>query len=354
MFRPFIIIFALLIHFQLADAVSFGVFNKSKFRGEKEFSERMKIAAKRLGWEVSIFEEDEYLKTKPNTYDFVLCLTPKTRDLRFKNEYLFLFDPTHHFFTTNGTLEAKYRKYAGYLPTYNDTKLLEEDLGLDGSRIYSKAWYPLVQYTPYRKVDPTCLFYFIGSWGNRLQDEKYQTLQHELSQKPYTRFFGNPKRGEQYGSAFKGSLPYDGITTIKEISQMGVCLVLHSDTHIKYEIPSGRIFEAVAASSVVISDRNPFVVKNFGDTVLYIDQNLSGEEISKAIDRHMNWIRENREEAIEMARKAHCIFEEKFLLESQLLDFYYFVTHESLKLSHENDIESRAVKSLENTLNYNR
>ena len=100
--------------------------------------------------------------------------------------------------------------------------------------------------------------------------------------------------------------------------------MLHSESHHKYKIPSGRIFEAVAASAVVITDRNPFVMEHFGDSLLYIDQTLSGDEMFNQIDAHVMWIQNHPEEALEMAKRAHQIFEEKFLLEQQLLQFDEF------------------------------
>ena len=89
---------------------------------------------------------------------------------------------------------------------------------------------------------------------------------------------------------------------------------------IKRNGPTGRIFEAAAAGCAIISDRHPFIVQEFGDAVLYIDQEGSSEAIFQAIATHMAWIRSHPEKAQEMAFRCHQIFMEKFTLEKQLCD----------------------------------
>jgi len=103
------------------------------------------------------------------------------------------------------------------------------------------------------------------------------------------------------------------------MQECGIVLILHSETHLKGNAPTGRIFEAAAASCVVISDRHPFVIQEFGDSVLYIDQDESAEEMARQIESHLGWIQSHPAAAQEMAEKCHRIFEERFTLEQQLL-----------------------------------
>ncbi|PJD95007.1 MAG: hypothetical protein CK425_09690 [Parachlamydia sp.] len=293
------------------------------FRGEREFAERMRIACERLSWKVAIYDPDSFKKADSH-FDWIFTLVPdKEFSLKY-DDYLILFDPVHHYFNQDGHLNEKYRGYTGYLTTYGNSELLLEDIKYKKKQFYPKRWYPTAHYRPYRKVTPTRLFYFIGHWGDRYYNHRYQTLQNELAQTNYANLFGNPSTGVSYGKAFKGDIKYDGESVINLISEMGVCLVFHSKTHIQHEIPSGRIFEAAAASAVIISDLNPFIIKHFGDAVFYVDQELSGEEMFKQIDTYMAWIQNHSEEALKMAQRAHQIFEEKFLLENQLLDFNNF------------------------------
>lgn len=292
-----------------------------EFRGEREFAERMRIACKNLLWKVQISDYHDFQDADCN-YDWIFTLVPEKKCSLKHADYLILFDPVNHYFNQEGHLKDKYQDYTGFLTTYENCDLLLEDI--KEKQFYPKRWYPTAQFRPYRKVTPTRLFYFIGHWGDRYSDQKYQILQHKLAQTSYANLFGHPYMGRAFGKAFKGDIAYNGESVINVISEMGVCLVLHSEVHLKYGIPSGRIFEAAAASAVIIADLNPFVVDHFGDAVFYVNQELSGEELFKQIDSHMQWIQNHPEEALKMAKRAHQIFEEKFLLEQQLLDFNNF------------------------------
>lgn len=314
------------------------LFIREDYRGEREFAERMRIAGENLGWKVKITNPYSYQEIDTD-YDWIFTLAPeKNFSFRQKEEYLILFDPVNHYFNWEGLIKKWYLNFAGYLTTYEPTALFLEDIKENKKRFYPKRWYPTVQYRAYRKVNPMKLFYFIGHWGDRRTDQRYQTMQYLLAQTDYANLFGNAYIGKNYGKAFKGEINYDGESVINRISEMGVCLIFHSKIHLQHKIPSGRIFEAAAASAVIISDLNPFVIKHFRDSVLYVNQELSGEEMFKQIDEYMIWIKNHPQEALKKAQRAHQIFEEKFLLEQQLLDFSDYI--ESLQL-----IESDGVSS---------
>ncbi len=117
------------------------------------------------------------------------------------------------------------------------------------------------------------------------------------------------------GNSYRGLIPFGEDTVLKIMEKCGVTLVIHSDNHFKNNIPTARIFEAAAASTVIISDRLPFIVENFGDSVLYIDRNKSPEEMFKQIDSHMQWILSHPREAVELARRSHETFIKKFSLD---------------------------------------
>lgn len=95
-------------------------------------------------------------------------------------------------------------------------------------------------------------------------------------------------------------------------------LLLHSQQHLEGGAPTGRIFEAAAANTVIISDKHPFIMQQFGDNVLYIDMEQTGEEIFAEIDSHIQWVKDNPEKSKEMANNCHQILLEKFTLEAQL------------------------------------
>lgn len=191
-------------------------------------------------------------------------------------------------------------------------------------------WYPTVQKLEYQTTDPSHLFYICCTWGNRFQDEKFRRCLRLLDKEPYVRFYGSPLFQVLYPQSYQGTIPYDDESLYEIAAQAGVTLVLHSSDHNAYGLPSGRIFEAAAASTVIICDQNAFVRENFGDSVLYINTDEDGESIFNQIQRHMDWIKDNRTEALEKAKKANAIYKEKFLLEDQLLRLEEF--HDRLSL----------------------
>jgi hypothetical protein len=67
----------------------------------------------------------------------------------------------------------------------------------------------------------------------------------------------------------------------------------------------GIKLETVAASAVVISDNHPFVKEHFGDSVFYVDQDASAEEMFHQIDNRVKWIHEHPKEALQKAKAAH-------------------------------------------------
>lgn len=147
-----------------------------------------------------------------------------------------------------------------------------------------------------------------------------------LDQTGYFEVYGSPDYwGNLHLKSYKGLISEAPDALLHTMQKAGVTLVLHSDGHFKNNTSTARIFEALAASNVIICDRLPFITENFGDTVLYVDRDVSPEELFRQIDVHMQWILSHQEEAIEMARKSHEIFVKKFSLEmimQNVIDFY--------------------------------
>jgi hypothetical protein len=281
---------------------------------------RIKAAGENLGWNVTLLDSGALTYPKKK-FDWILTLTADcVKKMRRFNScnYLAIFDPCNHVFSKDFYLSGQFAHYDGYVKTFKGSLSFR---GEEVSNVYPMAWYPSAQYRAYREFSPQKLFYFVGQWGDRCHDVKYKTLQRLLSEQDYTCFFGSPEWGTQYASAYRGEISYAAESIQDEIAKMGICLVLHSDIHIRHQIPSGRIFEAAASPSVIISDMNPFVQQHFGDSVLYVDQTASAEEIFRQIDAYVHWILTHPEEAKQMAARSHKIFCEKFLLEQQLLQF---------------------------------
>ena len=290
------------------------LFVRVDFSGEYSLAQRIQTACKHIGWRAEIIDIEKKKEFKQKRYDFAINLVPGAHKHASCKNYLAIFHPIHHDFNKNGFLTRKYRSYDGYLLTYFPKKKR-----FVNRKYPYMIWYPTVQEQEYREVDPSSLFHICCCWGNRFESEKFRKFLSLLDKESYTRFYGNSKFQEIYPQSYRERIAYDDESLCEVAARAGVSLVLHSSDHNRYGIPSGRIFEAAAASTVIISDKNKFVEKNFSDSVLYIDTDQDAVSIFNQIQSHMSWIRKNKPEALEKAKKAHTIFEEKFLLEDQLL-----------------------------------
>ncbi|XSG85246.1 MAG: glycosyltransferase family protein [Methylohalobius sp. ZOD2] len=170
--------------------------------------------------------------------------------------------------------------------------------------------------------------FYIGMNWEKLSVAADKKIRHDgllelLDQSGRFRFFGLRRQdgvflweGFQH---YQGELPFDGGTSIIEQSRRcGATLVLSSDQHRASGVVSTRIFQACAAGSIVISDRNPFVEMHFGDAVLYFDYGASNRETANNILAQVRWIEENWKAAREKAARARDIFARHFALENEV------------------------------------
>jgi len=118
--------------------------------------------------------------------------------------------------------------------------------------------------------------------------------------------------------SFRGSIPFDGHSIMKTANASGITLALHHEAHASFSMPTNRLFEGIAAGTLVITDRMQFVMENFEDSVFVLDFNLSKIEKAKQIEQIINWANKNPEEAREKIAKAQEIFLEKFELTKNL------------------------------------
>lgn len=290
------------------------------FRGEEEFGKRLKIAASNLGWDAEINIYNPLQNTKVSQdYEFVINLYGGIPRIPGLKNYLVIFHPDTFLFDKNGYLSESLLDYDGYLITFSNVELIKQQFIKLGRPFHHMTWYPSVYQTPYREIIPTKIAFICAQWGNRKEDRRYKLLFKLLEDSNSCNFYGSQDNQKLYPNSYKGTIPFDGVSVINKFSLSGINLVMHSDLHIQHGMPSSRIFEAAASSSVIISDLNPFILDNFGDSVLYYNQAKDGYTMFKQIKRHMEWILANPEEALNKARRSHEILQEKFLLEHQLL-----------------------------------
>ncbi|MDR2677492.1 MAG: hypothetical protein LBB26_02925 [Puniceicoccales bacterium] len=216
--------------------------------------------------------------------------------------------------------------YDNFLFVRSGTDKLEEYFRKNG-----KNFRQLKTYLTLAKTDfcdqPKKRIAFVGYLhDSRLRDELAKLFQL-LDETGYCDFYG-PARVWQKKNlrSWKGEIPARGPTDVQDVMEpAGIALLLHSKHHFESGSPVYRDFEALSSSCAIITEKTAFMVDNFGDCVLFIDADKPVEEIFAQIDAHVKWIHAHPEEAIEMARKSHQRFCDKFSLEGECEKILKFV-----------------------------
>jgi len=318
-FRYLIISAALFLNISIQAELRVGVISSGAYVGEREVGWRIKIAGENLGWTMILDEKEGKNLKKMRDLDFVICLLPgSTVPLPTCYVYQTIFHPFNYLDEERIILPV-YKKYDGYLLTIRDRCSILKSFRLKNKKFNFISFYPTVPKVSYQKNRLNSLVTMLPNWSNRLTDEKFKTIYTTLSTMERVNFYGSKSSSGIVQNGYLGTIPFDGISVINVLQKHGIALIFHSDIHNKEEIPTSRIFEAAAASAVIICDQNSFVKEQFGDSVFYIDTTLSAEEICLQIQNHLKTIWQDPERSLEMAKTAHQIFTDKFLMEDQLL-----------------------------------
>jgi hypothetical protein len=302
---------------------------KHKFAfGEAQAVENIARAAANIGWDCRVILESDFCPEKINPVhpDFIISLREDISPLAGYVNFLYLHVPMFMYLNKDETLctraypnVLKYQGFLSIVPDASPVKIAYEAL-------YKKPFYSVqtVFSVPKRKFNSSPkkrLCYTGGAlWDRNRSGQQYQQFYRLLDQTDYFDLFGPSKAWEKMNlKSYRGFLPVDDHTMVATIENCGIALVLHSHEHIRGGVPTSRIFEAAAASAVIICDHHPFVKKEFGDAVLYIDPNQAPEKVFAQIDAHVKWVHQNPDKAIELAKRSHAIFMERFTLENELL-----------------------------------
>ena len=350
-----IVVFIILTYIEIPynynkGAVTMALYGTQNRIGESLLYDRLKVAAKKNGWNVIgvclpekfgshfiatrhfyVFAENIvnwFYKPKFNlhTTHFVNT-TPYGYNIMYMNiPYDSIINPKGNFETSVEHL-AYYDAYIDINSILHGTnpKLLHA-LYLHGNEkapilpIYFAQHY--VPYSPSKREQ----LLVVGSlWGcNRCSLRIFNVLQ-KLATENMLVAYGHKYAFELLGSAYKGRIEEHTGKNSEKVNSLfniqkkyGISLVLHNLDHIIDGIPTNRIVESVAAGSIVISDNHPFIKKYFGNTVLYFDAFAQPDEMYDQIRNHVQWIRNNPEEAEKKAKAAYDIFNEHFTMEKAL------------------------------------
>lgn len=307
--------------------------------GEREFGARMMLLMPKLGVNVKFIRAkheardtffERHVADRPERAvkamrpDFILTIDRAIPPLHDAPNYLVLDQGSVTYFQkdTNDNYvfaDPFHYEFAGLLPVFADLDLLKSVYEANGAPYRGFRWFFTVQSNDYKFSGAKKLFYPGGAcMDDTRNSDKYKQMFALLDKTGYMEIYGWADRWQHTPNSYKGFIPIDGVSIIKVNNAAGVSLVLHDNEHFSSATPTGRIFEAAAANTVIISDRHPFVLENFGDNILYVDVTQDAQGIFKQIDDHMQWIIQHPAETQRMAERCHAIFLEKFTLEDQM------------------------------------
>ncbi len=317
---------------------------------EDECIARLKLAAKAIGVEcVEIHADGGFIsapdiKVSKANVDFVIHLhydTPKRYDAF---SFVALWNPLKFYH------EWGYQRCSRNLTTHDDFISCSSDAADDhvarmvrGSTTHLPAHFKLFHSTPGIVHGPTLgdgkLFYAGINWEAIVssRQSRQQEVLKRLDPTGLLKIYGptifqGVRVWEGYQSYVR-EIPFDGFSMINEIAKAGAALVLSSQAHRDSELMSNRLFETIAAGTLVICDENPFARKFFGDSLLYIDSRSPMEQIYSDITTHLSWIKTHPEEALAKVTKAQAIFNDHYTLIGSLKDLYSGLAERKQKLT---------------------
>lgn len=297
--------------------------------GEKEYASRVICAAKKFNWNgysvsakppkwvkrFSITSDPLQKVLKKVKPDFIISTTKSIPYIDSGEKYL---DLSHREFDMILDRPEQFspQEWSGIL---SSPAVLEKLSSLyPNINIPLIEWFPSCMQTAFYQPNPKRLFYCGAHPATSANAVAMQKLFSLLDRAGYLDIYGTKKKWAYLEKSNRGPIDFDGTTILEAMHHSGISLILHSDYHFGNEIPSARIFESAAAGTVIISDKHPFIKEHFGDSVLYLDRHLSGEEMYAAVDKMVEWIWNHPHDAYQLAKKSHEIFTEIFTLEHQL------------------------------------
>ena len=121
---------------------------------------------------------------------------------------------------------------------------------------------------------------------------------------------------------------------VHKLNQCGIAVILEEPG---LDVPNEELFMACAAKCLIVSSRNGFVERVFGNSVIYIDDLLEGEEGVNQIEKKIKEIRKSVDECNRKARECHEIFKKNFSLDSGLTNL--ISKHASNMKRHKNEMQ---------------
>ena len=300
--------------------------------GARMLAKRIDVAAKTLEWSSHLIEESEnnietIKQIKP---DFIITTTSNYNlgpDVLPYNVYAYLTQSTRIYFGGIFSLKPKFKenkypnldKISGFMCSFKALSFLKDFKEKSGERFYGFRSFPCTQETKFEPLKFNSIVYFGSHYDKLRSSNRFKIFFKKLDEAGILNVYGPKEVWEYVPNAWRGQLDGDGWEIINRTKDYGISLLVHAKRFNKEGLPSGRIFEAVAASSIIICDKNDFVEKNFGDSVLYINQEKSANAMTEEVLKHVEWIKSHPKESVEKAKRAHEILIKNFTLENELV-----------------------------------
>lgn len=287
-----------------------------EYSAEREFIARLKLACLNVGWTcIEVITSEDVLNAQADCVIVTHEFSPKLTEIPTIG---LLWSPPD-FYRDDSSRIRTILSYDGYLAGSDSVREYLTDLLFSTTKdspVSNWDFLPTAPSTEFRppSLNDPSLFYAGVHWDGG----RHGGLIKGLCASVPVAFYGDPAKWARFGAAYKGVIPFDGISIFDRINEAGIALCLHREEHLKHDVPSMRIFESAAASAVIITENSNFAKRNFGDSVLYVDQDADAVAKVIQIRTHFEWIRSHPAEALALAAKSHAIFNENFALEKLL------------------------------------
>jgi spore maturation protein CgeB len=205
----------------------------------------------------------------------------------------------------------------GLLISAKEIKILQDFYKAHGKEFNALRVVPTVNNRTYKFNGPNYISIAGTTKDTKRGASRFIAALESLNKAKVLKAYGDWHSYKAVPEAYQGSI-HDPEEFISTLNRNGIVLVVHRSDHFNNGIPTNRIMEAAAANTLIISDQNPFVIEEFGDSVLYFDAAADSETISEQILDHYRWAQNNPIEAEALAAKAHKIFHAKFTAEKDL------------------------------------
>lgn len=287
---------------------------------EEQAYQSLKNAARAV--DVELTEIDVSDLKENSLFDFVISTTSATAKTTSHPTFLAVHAPRPHYFQSRAEFE-RLCTFDGYLTISPNLQSMLSHLSSGLGKYVTEPGY--YYSSPPRNgeaadlvagaaADRLALCYFGTNWDGRAQ-----RLFKRLSERDYVRFYGPAEAWRSYSAAaYKGEVPFDGVSAQAEYAKYGIGLVCLAEGHLLDDVTSDTIFEISSVGAVAICPDTPWTRDAFGESVFYYDGFAPPNDVVAEIDDIMHRIRQNPEQAGLMAVEARQVFEERYSAERMI------------------------------------